>query len=186
MKKQSLPETRENGGAAEPSTLEDHVSKIPYVFYDIIARIVPGMFIVGIYMAHDEERFKSIGSAIFGIVFAYVLGFCFNVISKGPDWIYLNLKNKIAKKPVSEKEMWTWTREDLSLPEVLKIKMMAERSFFLSLLLASILMCFWSPIILKTHRWAAPLAIPVFVAGFYGKTENISKRVREYQAKENS
>jgi hypothetical protein len=118
---------------------------IPEIYYDIIARIIPGIFFLGLY------KFNSISTAstkeiFYGLICSYILGLLFHIISWRILYTlmkkllpFFNFKEEkkhwdlIWNKPVPDRNMFT--------------KMMAEKALFRNLSFASLILAIYPPCI---------------------------------------
>ena len=134
-------------------------SAIPEIYYDIIARIVPGALILVAYRWKDIDRGFDAGMLTVGLLFSYILGLVLSLLAARLwDCTYLKWRSKLwknAKERKTDGDLWLWIR---SLPLVdrnLYTKMMAEKTLFCSLSVGSFLMCFVPPSEFVVHigRW---------------------------------
>src|SRR3954451_13925107 len=96
--------------------MENDLGKIPEWHFDLIARVIPGMCLIGIYLIDNAELFRSFATVIFGLVFAYVLGFCIEglaeIVIDRCIWSRL-----VAKRPPwmrhmrSIRRQWCWRKK---------------------------------------------------------------------------
>lgn len=162
--------------------MNDDLEKFPELFYDVTARIVPGAFLLGIYSIHDDKSFQGIGTLFFGLVFAYVLGYCVAIIAGLiiDRFIWhlllttLHRKGKLLTIRNSD-ELWDWVRANTKLSVAIKMKFMAERNLFRSLLMSNVIIAVRPPEILRGHYWAVFAALPITGYAFYRGTKILSK-----------
>ena len=125
-------------------------SAIPQVYYDIIARVVPGALVLGTYYGWEkiENGFDASKLGV-GLIFSYMLGLVLDVI-EGRFWRFCFwLGSKLPKKAKRRKtndELWQWIRSRPRLVDRnLYTKMMAEKILFSSLSIGTLLMCIVPP-----------------------------------------
>lgn len=161
--------------------MNDEVEKIPELFYDVIARIVPGMSVLGLYAIHDAQRFQTIGSVLFGLVFGYLLGHCLELISGlfvdrflwHPFLRIMQRRGKLMEIWPQDR-LWAWIKEPSSKQYALRLKWMAERVVFRSLVFAAMVMLVWPPEVLDSHYWVIVAVLPILVYSLFRRTQNIS------------
>jgi hypothetical protein len=161
---------------------EKAIENIPEVYFDIIARLVPGAVVIGLYLMHDHKSIDGLGEAFFGLVFSYALGLFLETISGLviENYVWQPLLKKLNQNgkllQICKTHLfWKTIRANSEVPNTIKKKVLAERYLFRSLLFAAFLMLIVPPKILCGNRWAIVLAIPVLAYGFYAKTKTLSK-----------
>lgn len=134
-------------------------STIPEIYYDLIARVVPGALILVAYGWKDIDKGFNAGMLTVGLIFSYILGL---VLSLGAallwDCTYLKWRSKFwqnARERKTDGDLWLWIRSLRLVDRNLYTKMMAEKTLFCSLSVGSLLMCFAPPPECVVHigRW---------------------------------
>jgi hypothetical protein len=123
-------------------------SAIPEIYYDILARVVPGALILIAYAWKDIGKDFHTSNLSVGLLFSYILGLSLNLVAERFWYYVFKSRRKIWKEKKRDKtdsDLWLWIR---SLPLVdrnLYTKMMAEKMLFSSLSIGSLFMCFVPP-----------------------------------------
>ncbi len=130
-------------------------SAIPEIYYDLIARVVPGALILVAYGLNDIGKGFTAGMLTIGLLFSYILGL---VLSLGAallwEYTYSKWRSKFwknAKERTTDGDLWLWIRRLRLVDRNLYTKMMAEKTLFCSLSVGSLCMCFAPPSQLVVH-----------------------------------
>ena len=155
--------------------------KVPEIYYDAIARVVPGTALVIIYSAHNLQIFQGLGSALIALVLGYVLGFGLELFSGTLlDPVLLGvLRNSSRFGIIDSRLLWKHLRSDACLRKPQFLKRIAERSLFRTLTFASLLALIRPPEILSGNRLPVCFALLIFLHGFYRVWRSLSSRVLE-------
>ena len=152
---------------------EVSASAVPEVYYDIIARIIPGTLALWIYGWTDVEKGFDFAKLSIGLVLSYTIGLTLNMIvnavaqplwkafQKRAEWIRNRTKNRR-----DDGELWLWIRKLPLRDRNLYTKMMAEKALFSSLATISLSAAVIPPRSAQLHisRWWAPLAFSICLA----------------------
>lgn len=135
--------------------IENHAKYVPQLFFDVIARIIPGSIILSLYFWDHVIKNPSLMLAGTGLAASYFLGL---VLDKVSD-LFLTpiLKRCLAlfRSPVWKKysmipdyKIWVWIHSVEVERQPLLLKMMAERICLRSMILVSLL-------------WICPVIAPI-------------------------
>jgi len=165
-------------------------SAIPEIYYDIIARIVPGALILAAYTSRDINERLDTAKLTVGLLLSYMLGLVLNLLAERLwHWTYLKWRTNLWKNPKERKtdrDLWRWIR---SLPLVdrnLYTKMMAEQKLFSTLSVGTFFMCFAPPCELVTQidRGYSTLLFAIlcviFSKCFFRENTFLSSNMRQY------
>ena len=122
-------------------------SAIPEIYYDLIARIVPGALILSAYgLGQIDKKFYA-GEITFALILSYVIGLVLDILAGWFWWVTFFKRQKFWKKGwknadryKNDGELWLWIRSLRLVDRNLYTKMMAEKMLFASLSLASLFM----------------------------------------------
>ena len=120
-------------------------SAIPEIYYDIIARVVPGALILGTYCRW--KGLDDLNKLGIGLIFSYMLGLVLDVL-EGPYsrfWLWLCRKLWKHTQRKTNDQLWKWIRDRPLIDRTLYTKMMAEKILFSSLSMGTLLMCIVPP-----------------------------------------
>src|SRR6266480_5978294 len=116
-------------------------SAIPEIYYDVIARVVPGALILGTYCGW--KGLDDLNKLGIGLIFSYTLGLVLDVLESPYSrfwlWLYPKLW-KTYKKRKTNDQLWQWIRDLPLIDRTLYTKMMAEKILFSSLSIGTLLM----------------------------------------------
>jgi hypothetical protein len=118
-------------------------SAIPEIYYDLIARIVPGALFLSVYgWKQIDERFDA-GKLSFALILSYLIGLVLNLLA-GRFWHFAFFKRrkrlgKRAQTVRSDGELWLWIRNLSPGDRNRYTKMIAEKMLFSSLSIASLI-----------------------------------------------
>jgi len=154
-------------------------SAIPEIYYDIIARVVPGALILGTYYGWQDFDLSKLGV---GLIFSYMLGLVLDVV-EGPFWcpwfwLWSKLWKK-AKKCKTNDQLWQGIRRLPLIDRTLYTKMMAEKILFSSLSIGTLVMCLAPPTECIAHigRWHFALLFVVFTACMLRIRKSVSSKI---------
>ena len=156
---------------AEETKIE--ASAIPEIYYDLIARIVPGALILVAYTWKDIEKGFHAGMLTLGLLFSYTLGLVLQLLAaRFWECTCLKWRRKLWKNPKKRKtggELWLWIRSLPLVDRMLYTKMMAEKTLFSSLSFGSLCMCFVPPCEFVVHvgRWYSACLFAIISAVFF-------------------
>src|SRR6266478_964898 len=166
-------------------------STVPEIYYDIIARIVPGALILIAYKWKDIDKGLGAGMLTVGLLFSYILGLVLNLFAaRFWDCIYFKWRNKLwknAKERKTDGDLWLWIRSLPIIDRNLYTKMMAEKTLFSSLSFGSLCMCFVPPseFVMYIGRWYSAWFFAIFFAVFsacmFRVNTFLSSNMREYK-----
>lgn len=140
------------------------VSLVPEFYYDLIARVVPGVAVLELYEFVDTEHL-NFATISLGIVAAYLVGLALDVSTERLAWflhlITRPLTDLIAFFRIQDDEaLWNWTRT-LPLAEQVQLKkMFAEKVLFRVAFFVALFSAVKPPPILENqhHRIAISLS----------------------------
>ena len=129
-------------------------SLIPQIYYDLIARIIPGIILITIFIIFlgCPCLSKTIDYKIiigFVLILSYGMGFVLE-IACNIIWDEFICNEKSFK---SDKKLWRWIRN--SDKSILLTKMMAEKAMFRSMVLISIIAFF----LILINPWIIPYCL---------------------------
>src|SRR6266567_4963886 len=153
--------------AAMSEETTTQASAIPEIYYDILARVVPGALILIAYTWKDIGKDFHTSNLTVGLLFSYILGLSLNLVAERFWYYAFKSRRKIwkgKKQDKTDSDLWLWIR---SLPLVdrnLYTKMMAEKMLFSSLNVGSLCMCFVPPFVAHIGRWYSAGLFAIFSA----------------------
>ncbi len=163
-------------------------SAIPEIYYDLIARIVPGALILGTYGWGQIDKGFDVGKLGVGLLFSYMLGLLLNLAAERFwHYAYFNWRTKLWKSARDRKtdgELWLWIRRIPLVDRNLYTKMMAEKTLFSSLSIASLVMFVAPPYEFVVHDirwWHSALLFTIFSACMFRVNTFLSWHMREYK-----
>jgi hypothetical protein len=160
----------------------DEIRKsVPELFYDLIARIVPGTIILGIISLHyPNQHLESYGFLLW-LVVGYVIGYATEAAAELADKILFGsvLKWAWAKCPrfASERILWDYAFSDVCRNYPLWLKVLAERSMFRTLFLACLATSVFLPARLDGMRWIPIVGAILMANGYVALTWYLSKEI---------
>ena len=118
-------------------------SAIPEIYYDLIARIVPGALFLSVYGWKEIDKTFDAAKISFALVLSYLIGLVLNLLA-GRFWhfAFFKRREKLGKRAQtvrSDGELWLWIRNLPLVDRNLYTKMMAEKMLFSSLSIASLI-----------------------------------------------
>ena len=162
-------------------------SAIPEIYYDLIARIVPGTIALGVYGWGEINKGFDLGKLSLGLIFSYMTGLMLNLLAE-QFWhfILFRWRSKLWKSAKARKtdgELWLWIRSIPLIDRNLYTKMMAEKSLFASLTVGSLIMFCVPPPILPRHLvgFASVISFVIFSACMFRVNTWLSWHMREYR-----
>jgi hypothetical protein len=151
-------------------------SSIPEIYFDIIARVVPGAIGIGLYNFESLAPNLTTPTVSFVLVCSYFLGMLLHVVGDS-IWsgIFYRWQPAIGKRISFFRfhgilSLWEWIRGLLPADRAVFTKMMAERSMFQGASLVALAAVFYPPqLICKNYHEAAwHITVPSFFVLFYG------------------
>jgi hypothetical protein len=165
-------------------------SAIPEIYYDIIARVVPGALILGTYYGWQDFDLSKLG---IGLIFFYMLGLVLDVVER-PFWrFWFWLWSKLckkAKKCETNDQLLEGIRHLPPIDRTLYTKMMAEKTLFSSLSIGALVMCLAPPNECVVHirqwhfhieRWLFAFLYVVFTACMLSIRKSVSSNISKHK-----
>lgn len=165
-----MPENNDASNSAEIP------SSIPEIYFDIIARVIPGVIAIGIYKPAALSNALSTPALALILLCSYFLGLLLHVVGDSIWWIiFYKWQPRMAKhiswlKVDTIAELWEWIRNLPLVHRAVFTKMMAERSMFQATALIALASVFFPPrAVSKNYDGPAWLiTIPAFCALLFG------------------
>jgi hypothetical protein len=163
--------------------MDEIPEKIPELYFDVIARLVPGAVILGIYTIHDNKLSEGLGTLFFGIVFSYALGYLLEISSATLiDFHFLNrfLPGRFdtgRSKLASNAQLWEHCNKKNGTERVIFLKMLAEQALFRSLSVASCVALVFPPDCVARMRWPAAVTLVASINAYYWTSRFLSNRL---------
>jgi hypothetical protein len=164
------------GKEAESGKEAEIPSSIPEIYFDIIARVVPGAIAIAAYKFDSLSHNLNTPTISFALLCSYFLGLLFHVLG---DTLWLHLFYRwqpalgrrlrfFAVHPLLD--VWAWIRHLPIAERAVYTKMAAERSMFQGVALLGLIWIFFPPpVVTRSYSHAAwHVTIPLFLACFYG------------------
>ena len=148
-------------------------SSVPEIYFDIIARVVPGAIAIGLYsFGPNLHEFNTPTIGFVALICSYFLGMILHIVSDRLwDWGFYSWQPSAAEccsffHLYKDADLWRWIRLSLGPTDRnVFTKMMAEKAMFRSTSLIAIASAFYPPIILHSvypgSAWH--IAIPSFL-----------------------
>jgi hypothetical protein len=163
-------------------------SAIPEIYYDVIARIVPGALVLGVYRWEDIAKGFNAGTLSVGLIFSYMAGLMLNLVAERFwHFIYFRWKSKLwasAQARSTDGELWLWIRGIPLIDRNLYTKMMAEKMLFASLSVGSLLMWVVPPpefVAQHVGWWNSLILFAIFSACMFRVNTWLSWHMRKYK-----
>ncbi|MFA6546909.1 MAG: hypothetical protein WCS99_21005 [Limisphaerales bacterium] len=180
--------------------MDEIPEKIPELQFDVIARLVPGAAVLGIYTIHDNKLSEGLGTLFFGIVFSYLLGYLLELTSATLiEYHFLNsflikrfnadpsklasagLRWAYRSKLASDGQLWEHCHKKTGPERHVFLKMLAERALFRSLALASCVALAFPPDCVAGMWWPAACILVVSLNAYYWTSRFLSNRLPKPQ-----
>lgn len=131
-----------------PNEIESHAKYVPQLFFDVIARIIPGSIILSLYFWDAVLKNPSLMLAGTGLAASYFLGLVLDKVSDLFLTPILKRSLGFSRNPAWKKfstipdwKIWVWIHDSVEAErKPLLLKMMAEKICLRSMILASL---FW-------------------------------------------
>jgi hypothetical protein len=153
-------------------------SSIPEIYFDVIARVVPGAIAIAAYKFNSLSSNLNTPTISFALLCSYFIGMLLQVVGELIWKFWNNLKPKLPavnpKLKIIELhpllEIWDWLRHLPIAERPVFTKMLAERSMFQATALLGLFWIFFPPpIVLDNYHGSAwHITIPAFLAAFWG------------------
>ena len=155
-------------------------SAIPEIYYDIIARVVPGALILGTYYGWQDLDLNKLGV---GLIFSYMLGLVLDVVESPYSHVWLWVWSWVKhNKRKTNDQLWQWIRGLPLTDRTLYTKMMAEKILFSSLSIGTLLMWIFPPKDVCVDRWWFGVAFVLFVWCMSCINKSLSSNMSHYKS----
>lgn len=137
-------------------------SAIPEIYYDVIARVIPGALILGTYHGWRDLDLNTAGV---GLILSYLLGLILDMLESPYSRFWLWVWSIFPTNRKTNDELWQWLRDLPLRDRILYTKMMAEKILFSSLSIGALLMCIFPPADCCVYpvRWSFAVAFVIFI-----------------------
>jgi hypothetical protein len=163
----------------EPSEKKAEVpSSIPEIYFDIIARVVPGAIAIAAYKFDSLSTNLNTPTISFALLCSYFIGMVLQIIGELIWKVWNNIRPKLPTINPKLKlfklhpllKIWKWLRHLPIAERPVFTKMLAERSMFQATALLGLFWIFFPPPIVTEnyHHAAWHITISTFLAAFCG------------------
>ena len=158
--------------------------KIPELHYDVIARMIPGMLALAVYIGHLKPFPTDFASLVVLAALSYVVGFAVEQLANHA--LDLRIWNPICKRlhanlrfiPMPNSDVWEHRNTTNGPRNTIIFKMLAERSLFRSFILLSLIALFKPPYIAGDQRCMVFGVLAISIHTFYWLSRWLSWQVK--------